>query len=305
MKQSRIILCIGLVVIMANVFVLQSTADSPWPFYHGYKSQNGLSIHDTSKNNGKVLWGKIISDEIDGGVTIDDNGIIYVAEYVNGKLYAFNPNGSIRWKITINSEVGVSSTPAIGGNGVIYIGDVDGYLYAISPDGTEIWRTKISNEILGSSPIILEDTIYIGSYAIESGLIALDTNGTIKWSYTTHDGIDVSPSAGLDDTIYVGDTKGYLYALYPNGSLKWSLKLGSEIDTTAAVTNSIYVGSDRNMYCISLDGDIIWSFTAGDNIDSSPAIGLDGTIYFGCNDGYLYALKSTGELKWKFRTTGI
>ncbi|HEC89638.1 MAG TPA: cell surface protein, partial [Thermoplasmatales archaeon] len=85
-----------------------------------------------------------------------------------------------------------------------------------------------------------------------------------------------------------------------------SLKLGEEMDTTAAVSsNSIYVGSDMNMYCISLDGEIMWSFTAGDIIESSPALGLDGTIYFGCNDGYLYALKPSGELKWKFETTGV
>jgi len=36
---------------------------------------------------------------------------------------------------------------------------------------------------------------------------------------------------------------------------------------------------------------------------SSPAIGLDGTIYCGCHDTYLYALyPNNGTLKWKFKT---
>ncbi|HEC89637.1 MAG TPA: hypothetical protein ENI44_03540 [Thermoplasmatales archaeon] len=220
MKRTTIILGIGSLLMASNIFISQSTAQIPWPFYHGYKSQNGLSMIDTNKNSGTVLWGKIISDEIDGGVSIDSDGTIYVAEYGNGKLYAFNPNGSIKWSITINSEVGVSSTPVIDENGVIYIGDIDGYLYAISSDGTEICRTEISNEILGSSPVIGDGTIYIGSYAAKTGLFALDSNGNLKWSYITHDGIDGSPSIGLDGTIYVGDTKGYFYALDPNGSLK-------------------------------------------------------------------------------------
>ena len=37
---------------------------------------------------------------------------------------------------------------------------------------------------------------------------------------------------------------------------------------------------------------------------SSPAIGIDGTIYFGSLDHNLYAVLPGGELKWKFLTDG-
>lgn len=40
-------------------------------------------------------------------------------------------------------------------------------------------------------------------------------------------------------------------------------------------------------------------YTAGGRIYSSPAIGGDGTIYFGSGDNYLYALSAAGALKWK------
>ena len=43
-----------------------------------------------------------------------------------------------------------------------------------------------------------------------------------------------------------------------------------------------------------------WSFTAQNHVESSPAIGSDGTIYFGSDDGNFYALDSFGNLKWKF-----
>ncbi len=48
-----------------------------------------------------------------------------------------------------------------------------------------------------------------------------------------------------------------------------------------------------------VDGTVKWSFQTGDGIESSPAIGEDGTIYFGSHDGYLYAVNKNGELKWK------
>ena len=46
----------------------------------------------------------------------------------------------------------------------------------------------------------------------------------------------------------------------------------------------------------------LWEFTAGDAIQSSPAIGPDGIICFGSDDGRVQALSSTGSLLWSFKT---
>ena len=43
----------------------------------------------------------------------------------------------------------------------------------------------------------------------------------------------------------------------------------------------------------STQGTLKWKFKTGDKIDSSSAIGFDGTIYGGSNDGYLYAINSS------------
>src|SRR5882724_182205 len=47
---------------------------------------------------------------------------------------------------------------------------------------------------------------------------------------------------------------------------------------------------------------ITWSFAATREANGSPAIGVDGTIYFGSTDGRLYAVKSNGTLSWSFPT---
>lgn len=49
-----------------------------------------------------------------------------------------------------------------------------------------------------------------------------------------------------------------------------------------------------------IDGTLKWTFEAGEGIESSPAIGVDGTIYFGAHDNKFYAVNPDGTLKWKF-----
>ncbi len=47
-----------------------------------------------------------------------------------------------------------------------------------------------------------------------------------------------------------------------------------------------------------------WKFNTPDDINSSPAL-ASGVLYFGCNDGFLYALDAaTGAEKAKFKTGG-
>ncbi len=45
--------------------------------------------------------------------------------------------------------------------------------------------------------------------------------------------------------------------------------------------------------------EILWRYTTGGRIITSPVEGSDGTIYFGSEDRYLYALNIDGTLKWR------
>ena len=53
------------------------------------------------------------------------------------------------------------------------------------------------------------------------------------------------------------------------------------------------VGSeDDRLWAIEPDGKLRWSVELGADVDSSPVIGPDGTIYVGSDDGKLYALRA-------------
>jgi outer membrane protein assembly factor BamB len=213
--------------------------------------------------------------------------------------------GTLKWRFETGDYV--SSSPAIGANGTIYVGSHDGYVYALNPDGTLKWRFKADSYIMDSSPAIgVDGTLYVGSY--DDYIYALNPDGTLKWRFQTeYYSVVSSPAIGADGTVYIGSVDDYIYALNPDGTLKWRFQTGDWVNSSPAIggDGTIYVGSrDKFIYALNPDGTLKWHFQTGDNVRSSPAIGADGTIYVGSGDNYIYALKPDGTLKWRFRTRG-
>ena len=64
-------------------------------------------------------------------------------------------------------------------------------------------------------------------------------------------------------------------------------------------TNQVYVGNSDGLRAIDMSsGTVNWQFKTA-NVTSSPAIGGDGSVFFGCADGSFYALQSNGTLRYK------
>jgi len=60
----------------------------------------------------------------------------------------------------------------------------------------------------------------------------------------------------------------------------------------------------RSPYQGPQQGKVEWLFETGREVYSSPAIDLDGTIYFSSEDGFLYAVTASGTLRWKLDLGG-
>ena len=184
----------------------------------------------------------------------------------------------ISWSLPfISSNLYVLPSIAIDSSGTMYIGSNDGFLYAInSLTGIEQWRLSLvtAGVTLQTSP----DSLYTSCL--------------------------LSP----DGTIFVGSKEGYLYAVNPNGTLKWSYYTGGPLQSSPIMdsSGSIYFGAGFNVYSIGDAGykgysKWLFPYETTANVYSSPALGSNGNLYVGSDDGNVYAINSfTGKEEWVY-----
>jgi len=150
-------------------------------------------------------------------------------------------------------------------------------------------------------------------------LHAITPGGVITWTFEFNGGLGIftsrvqsSPAVASDGTIYVGSMDTNLYALNPDGTVKWarSPNLCSTSSSPAvAPDGTIYfVNSSTRLYAYAPDGTFKWSYLLADSPvgtgnDQSPTVGPDGTVYVGSPaDHRLYAIWPDGTLRWRFLT---
>jgi len=217
-----------------------------------------------------------------------------------------NP-GQLKWQFKASD--GFFGGPVIGADGTIFIGDLGGRFYGIAPNGTLKWTFKAAGRVMDCAALDSNGNIYFGT---EYGVVhSLDPSGKQRWNFTLSAILHSSVIVGSDDTIYFGTFHGnlpdYLYALRPNGTVRWYSKLGAEVrDSTPAIgpDGTIYIGCvDNYTYAINPNGTPKWKFDCGDRVESTPMVGPDGTIYISAA-GFLYALRPNGTVIWKSGIAG-
>ncbi len=132
-----------------------------------------------------------------------------------------------------------------------------------------------------------------------------------KWRFKSDDGIVDGMLFDNEDIIYFGDKDRNVYAVYPNGTMKWKYHTDGWITSSPALAEdgTLYVGSwDDRLYAFnSSTGAIKWKLGLGDTIDGSPIIADDGTIYIGImgpgyGKGRIWAINPNGTKRWYYDT---
>jgi outer membrane protein assembly factor BamB len=208
----------------------------------------------------------------------------------------------VKWTFTSEN---VSTAPAIGADGTLYLG-MDNDLVALNPDGTLKWSFTASKDFSTWAPAITQGGRVIAGNG-NGNLYAFSSNGTLDWTYATGSWISGSPAITADGTIYFGSSNGQLISLNQDGSLKWAYTGGLWIhDPSVGPDGSVYFGgTDRQVHAVKPDGSQKWVYATQGFVDTAPVVGLDGTLYAGSSDGFLYALRSSdGALVWKYQSPG-
>jgi len=225
----------------------------------------------------------------------------------DGKLYALNLDGTIRWTFATGGPV--RTTPLVAADGSVYFGSFDGSFYALDASGAERWRAAASAGGLFrfSSPILDPATGFIVVGASDGVLRALSTaTGGLVWSLTAGGPIYASPVA-VGGRVLFGSNDGRVCALdSATGAVVYISNVGSPVQSSPAIDASggrFFVGADDgSVRAFDLaSGAQVWSTATGGTVTSSPALDLSrGRIYVGSDDHSLYALDAaTGAVAWQ------
>ena len=152
-------------------------------------------------------------------------------------------DGELLWSRNFNDErIG---KPVIGTDGTLYVTSSGGGLIAISPDGDEKWKFSGPSDVM--------------EYSYEPVPAAIGKGGCIFFG-TGSEHYDFYPN-------------GSIYAVWPNGTLRWSDHLGAPVLTAPLIDeqgNILIVTSEwidaynlgfSELRCYDEEGGIEWSFS--------------------------------------------
>lgn len=273
--QSRILLFfmfLGLVFPLSQFS--QGLAEKGWPKFQGPSLQNNGRSPYLGTDTPDIKWSIELGDNFKmKSISIGPDGVIYVG--TNTKLLAFIDKGAAykeKWGINISkpNHVTISS---------------DGYLF------------------VGTSNCVNERMYKIAA-----------NNGDIIWEYdlSQYSACGTYPATIANDGTILfgigGYSTRYLFALNQDGTEKWKIPFGDNVETLPSIEvdgKYVYAGNnDNELYIVDLEtGDIV-------NQDSPPggryiyghvAIGENGDLYLTSatyGTPYIYSYKPNLESKW-------
>ena len=239
------------------------------------------------------------------GIVVDSADNVYFG-LGDSRAMSVTYGGVLRWShnksdILPDADENYAGMLIVGN--YVYAATYDGlFKYALA-DGAEQWQHPSLVIAQGTGISVgIDGNIYYGRsghfYAINQ------STGVEEWNFTLANYACTANVVGSDGNIWFVDCDGAttkLYVLnYSTGAEVWHYDIpdwvGSGVSGSTGLAldsnDNAYIGcDDDNLYVIDSSGSLLWTFTAGNDIQSGIAFSpSEDTVYFGSDDGYLYAI---------------
>jgi outer membrane protein assembly factor BamB len=253
-----------------------------------------------------------VGGALNSAVTVGPFGELRVKSSGND-LLCLRSDGSVRWRRPLAAG---TAAPIIDRFATAYLGTDDGRLHAVSRHGKLIYSVNLGGN-LGS-----------GLHYSGGAMVFPNTAGTLFFVETDGDviasiaigplGAEVLPVLVNSRQLMAASSDGNLYEILfdpttqvPSRGITLALPGCVSRSTPASDGQSVYVVTDGDVLVKAthtpgepdLPGVIVWTFDPGSSTSSggaSPALGVDGTVYFGTQDGRLLAVDRFGSLLWTY-----
>jgi len=199
----------------------------------------------TLNPDGLLAWTHDTGSPVCSSPTLNENGTLSFGD-MSGRVHALDPAGNVLWIFQTSSPkqnpTGIITSQAITHGGLIMTSALyDPNLYALDPDqGTPVWTHTFEPETWPCSTPVISNNNQVYQILTNGELYAIDalTGATCwsldLWALTPHHEANVHapviwPSPVLDPngTLYVALGGPEVYAVAPNGTLKWITTVGT------------------------------------------------------------------------------
>lgn len=253
---------------------------------------------------GTKLWsqhiggGQVLSPAIAGAGRVD------VID-MDGTVLALKPDASgahPQWRLALK---GMSfGSPAVAPDGDI-LTTTGKSLVAIRDNdssGNVAWTFAAKADVEVSPAVTAAGIAILGTNG--DAEYGVKSDGTLAWSYPKKQWSYSSPVATTSGIVAFGDNDGRVYEVKGGtgvgsipvppgaaGSAKDSKGVGVWTAPVVDAAGHLYVGTaSGHLEGFTAAGMRLFDLDTGSTVDSYPALGADGTLYAGSNNGTLYAL---------------
>ncbi|HJT79793.1 MAG TPA: PQQ-binding-like beta-propeller repeat protein [Chthoniobacterales bacterium] len=255
-------------------------------------------LYALDANSGDLKWKFKTGDVVHASPAYAD-GVVYVGSW-DSYFYAVDATtGKERWKFQggedplLHNQVGFQSSPAVM-NGIVYTGCRDSNVYALDvATGKEKWRFNNEMSWVNSAPAVAGGKVFFvtSDSCMHHAIDAATGKSVHKQKGSAY---MFSSPAIAGDVVLVGVLNGTLEARDINtGELLWDYQVEKSKQDNGWILTAdrkfnfplIFRSNWRESPIMTTEKQM----SVG-SIFSSPLV-VNGVIYFGSTDGYLYALE--------------
>lgn len=233
---------------------------------------------------------------------IIDNNVAYFGSG-SGFVYGLDVlTGKVVWEFKTEKQAAVRSTPLIN-EGVMYFGDWNGIYYAVDINSKQVkWMLNYS-EPFQSSSAIADTSIFFGGRDTNIHAVNIVT-GQEKWTYKEPEGSWITGDPIIQDGIVyfpTSDEKKVYAMSISTGKIEGVYNIYKNSFSKPLIYNNVLYVTTGDAYAspgtgkleaFDLNGDkkCLWEVQMDTGaVFTSPVI-VNDFIYYGCEDGYLYAV---------------
>jgi outer membrane protein assembly factor BamB len=241
--------------------------------------------------DGALLWSAPVAP-CTGRQPLLVDGVVYASTDTGVAAAIAARDGALLWQRQISRSSEYLTVPVLV-NDLLIVGAGDSVLYAVRrSDGAPVWERLIGGPIY-ASPAVDGEVLYVTAFHTDLHAIEART-GEILWQADA--GQSSSDMTLADGELYLGSfVNGAVSAVHTaDGSIRWQVRPGGASYGAPAVTETtVYVMVGLSLYALNRqDGTERWSTRRPGNANSSAVLVHAGLLYFGAQDGYLYAMQA-------------